>query len=378
MEPAVKRCHNRSIKIVAKLVVRPAQEMEGPATDNDESAANDNDTPSDVLAGRPLRVCCYGSSSPRTPARYTDAAYSLGSYLARRGHTCVNGAGSSGCMAAMNAGASDAGGRIVGVIHEKFVVDGSDWLEGAHSVFGRGGSELLLATGNDLQERKRLLVKGADALIVLPGGPGTWDELWEMACAGHLGFHSMPIVCVNVDGYYDDFRSMLGRAARDGLLYSEPDAIVHFEDTPEEAVRWVEAQVGDGNTSGEGDGLERRRGPTKRRKRPAMERLGSSLSGPGDVWGRMTSFLGGYDGDDGRARADSEDSAAEGGSKRPSRADLGGGTVVRSLSLFAAGVAVGVAVALRGEQGSGSGRQIYTNGGVAAILVLGVASRCWS
>mmetsp|Transcript_17182 Transcript_17182/g.37990 ORF Transcript_17182/g.37990 Transcript_17182/m.37990 type:complete len:210 (-) Transcript_17182:382-1011(-) len=170
------------------------------------NAAND-DTPADAGTGtspvvapgaaervaaagrapRPLRVCCYGSSSSRTPARYTDAAYDLGSILARRGHTCVNGAGSSGCMAAMNSGASDSGGRIVGVIHEKFVVDGSDWLEGAHSVFGRGGAELLLATGNDLQERKRLLVRDADALVVLPGGPGTWDELWEMACAGHLG-----------------------------------------------------------------------------------------------------------------------------------------------------------------------------------------------
>ena len=193
------------------------------------NAANDT-TPAD--AG--LRICCYGSSSSRTPARYTDAAYQLGSILAMRGHTCVNGAGSSGCMAAMNSGASDSGGRIVGVIHEKFVVDGSDWLEGAHSVFGRGGAELLLATGSDLQERKRLLVKDADALIVLPGGPGTWDELWEMACAGHLGFHSMPIVCVNVDGYYDDFRNMLKKAAKEGLLYSEPDAIVYFEDTPEE------------------------------------------------------------------------------------------------------------------------------------------------
>ncbi|EJK70908.1 hypothetical protein THAOC_07697, partial [Thalassiosira oceanica] len=242
---------------------------------------------------RPLRVCCYGSSSSRTPARYTDAAYDLGSILARRGHTCVNGAGSSGCMAAMNSGASDSGGRIVGVIHEKFVVDGSDWLEGAHSVFGRGGAELLLATGNDLQERKRLLVRDADALVVLPGGPGTWDELWEMACAGHLGFHSMPIVCVNVDGYYDDFRNMLDKASKDGLLYSEPGAIVHFEDTPEEAVGWVEAQVGDGRITG--DGPERRRELTRRRKRPAMERLGSSLSmsGPANVWGRMTSFLGG-------------------------------------------------------------------------------------
>jgi predicted Rossmann-fold nucleotide-binding protein len=87
-------------------------------------------------------------------------------------------------MAAMNQGAHDYHGHIVGVIHEKFVVDGSDWFEGAHSVFakkeskcGGGSTEILIARGNDLQERKRLLVEGADALVVLPGGPGTWDEV---------------------------------------------------------------------------------------------------------------------------------------------------------------------------------------------------------
>ena len=137
----------------------------------------------DRVPSRPLRVCCYGSSSSRTPARYTDAAYRLGRALALRGHTCVNGAGSFGCMDAMNVGANDAGGRIVGIIHEKFVQEGGDWFEGTSSVFrpredgGGGTHEIVIARGNDLQERKRLLVEGADALAVLPGGPGTWDEV---------------------------------------------------------------------------------------------------------------------------------------------------------------------------------------------------------
>jgi predicted Rossmann-fold nucleotide-binding protein len=285
----------------------------------------------------PLRVCCYGSSSSRTPERYIDAAYTLGGTLAQRGHTCVNGAGSSGCMDAMNKGCDDAGGCIVGVIHEKFVKRGGDWFEGTSSVFrrdrggvvvdeggkvggqtsggGTGGGgkrnknknkhehEIVIARGNDLQERKRLLVEGADALVVLPGGPGTWDEvrsyhnieslywrclfcpprppfcihfmhvigaiyvesmmmmmahpnttpshdskpsptppppsprrpskLWEMACARHIGFHSIPIVCINVDGYYDPFRAILSRAHDDMLLYKHPNDILHFEETPE-------------------------------------------------------------------------------------------------------------------------------------------------
>ena len=181
-----------------------------------------------------LRICCYGSSSSRTPKKYLDAAYNLGQILAKRRHTCVNGAGTAGCMASMNEGCHDGNGHIIGVIHEKFIVDGSDWYEGSHhSVFTHANNEILIARGTDLQERKRLLVENADAVVVLPGGPGTWDELWEMACARHIGFHSMPIVCVNVDGYYDTFKAILARAHEDELLYKHPHEIVHFEETSE-------------------------------------------------------------------------------------------------------------------------------------------------
>ena len=132
----------------------------------------------------PLRVTCYGSSSSATPVEYLAEAEALGRTLALRGHTCVNGAGSAGCMAAMNDGASAEGGDIVGVIHEMFVVDGQDWgltgpteTGGAHAAFHGGKRTILVASGNDLRERKRLLVENADALVVLPGGPGTFDEV---------------------------------------------------------------------------------------------------------------------------------------------------------------------------------------------------------
>ena len=81
-----------------------------------------------------------------------------------------------------------------------------------------------------------------DALIVLPGGPGTWDELWEMACARHLNLNQLPIVCVNVDGYYEPFKEMLHRAYADKLIHLPPDQIVRFASGAEDAVRFVEGQ----------------------------------------------------------------------------------------------------------------------------------------
>ncbi len=72
------------------------------------------------------------------------------------GHTCVNGAGLFGCMGALNNGCLDYDGHVVGVIHEMFVVDGSDWVGGSHSVFESGNRELLIARGDDLQQRKKV------------------------------------------------------------------------------------------------------------------------------------------------------------------------------------------------------------------------------
>eukprot|EP00527_Entomoneis_sp_CCMP2396_P005993 CAMPEP_0198139312 /NCGR_PEP_ID=MMETSP1443-20131203/2651_1 /TAXON_ID=186043 /ORGANISM="Entomoneis sp., Strain CCMP2396" /LENGTH=312 /DNA_ID=CAMNT_0043801417 /DNA_START=29 /DNA_END=964 /DNA_ORIENTATION=- len=224
-------------------------------------------------AEKPLRVCCYGSSSAETPLTYLQSAAEVGYILAKRGHTCVNGAGTFGCMAAMNQGAAAGDGHIVGVIHKMWLVDGADVEKqwgikalrdgGAHSVFdtpstviieangervhepsGKEGGgpvrEMRIAGGKDLQERKKLLVEGADALIVLPGGPGTWDELWEMACARNIGLTKIPIVCVNIDGYYEPFRQMLDRADKDKLIKLKPEEIVHFVNSAEEAVQWCE------------------------------------------------------------------------------------------------------------------------------------------
>jgi predicted Rossmann-fold nucleotide-binding protein len=163
-----------------------------------------------VPALKPLRVTCYGSSSSKTPEKYLKEARSLGYILAKRGHVCVNGAGSYGCMAAMNDGVWMGNGHVIGVIHEMFLVDGGYWGMdgtvfrdgGTHKVFENAKTrgkhhqndtcppttindkdgpirEILVAGGSDLQERKKLLVHNCDAMCVLPGGPGTWDEVCE-------------------------------------------------------------------------------------------------------------------------------------------------------------------------------------------------------
>jgi len=177
----------------------------------------------------------------------------------------------SGCMGSLNAGVEEGNGDVVGVIHKMFLVDGGDWMDGTSTVFRReggtnggysGNAEILVADGEDLYERKRMLARGADAIVVLPGGTGTFDELWEMACSLSLGFVNIPIVCVNIDGYYDPFAEMLQRAHTDEMLYAKPHDLIHFETTSVLAVQWVEAEIEkrrkiDNNSSSVGGGQQK-------------------------------------------------------------------------------------------------------------------------
>lgn len=253
-------------------------------------------------------------------------------------------------MAAMNDGADEGGGHIVGVIHEMFVVDGSDWLEGAHPVFhgeedGSGssvkrpprksGREILVASGNDLQERKRMLVEGADALVVLPGGPGTWDELWEMACSRAIGLTDLPIVCINVDGFYEPFRSILQRAHDEQLLHMPHNEIVHFESSAERAVIWVEEESARRRRKKEQE--EAAPSGPRRRKNP-KQMLGKEqsflFSGNPWEWGRSASWVGGK-------IAGSE---MNGASDTRERAG-GWATALCWATTFVAGVAMGAALA---------------------------------
>jgi len=155
-------------------------------------------------------------------------------------------------MGSLNAGVEEGDGDVVGVIHKMFLVDGGDWLDGSSEIFRRSGvmnrrysgkAKIMVVDGEDLQKRKKMLVEGADAIVVLPGGTGTFDELWEMASSRSLGFVDIPIVCVNIDGYYDPFAAMLQRAYKDELLYAKPHELIHFETTSVGAVQWIEAEI---------------------------------------------------------------------------------------------------------------------------------------
>ena len=132
---------------------------------------------------------------------YAAAAGQLGRLLAREAITVVYGGAAVGSMRALADGALAAGGRVVGVL-PRFLID----TEPPHP----GLTELVLV--EDLHERKRRMIDGVDAVVALPGGSGTFEELLEVITWKRLGLFLNPIVIVNQNGFYDPLLAQFQRA----------------------------------------------------------------------------------------------------------------------------------------------------------------------
>ncbi len=153
------------------------------------------------------RVCVYCASSTKVDSVYLDAAERLGRILARNAMSVVYGAGGTGSMGRLAEGALAEGGEVIGVI-PRFMQQ----LEWYH----RGLSELQLV--DDLHERKRKLIEGADAVVALPGGSGTLDELIEAISLKRLGSYLGPIVMVNTRGFFDPCIELLERCIEERFM----------------------------------------------------------------------------------------------------------------------------------------------------------------
>ena len=174
-------------------------------------------------------ICVYCASSTKVNQRYYDAAVELGELIAQKGMRLINGAGTMGLMRACADAVLNSGGEAVGVIPQ-FMVDRNWHYEDM--------TELIIT--KDIHERKRKLAKMADALIALPGGCGTCEELLEAITWKQLGIINKPIVILNTDGYYTPLIEMLEKAVREHFMREEHLRLWTVASTPEEALEQVE------------------------------------------------------------------------------------------------------------------------------------------
>lgn len=152
-------------------------------------------------------VCVYSASSTRVADMYIEAARELGRTLALRGIRLVNGAGSLGLMRECADACLSAGGKVTGVIPRFMVEQG--WQHD-------GLTELIVT--EDMHTRKQTMARLSDAVIALPGGCGTMEELLEIITWKQLGLYLNPVVILNTGGYYDPLLRMLAHAAEERFM----------------------------------------------------------------------------------------------------------------------------------------------------------------
>ncbi len=147
--------------------------------------------------------------------QFSEAARELGTTLAGRGIGLIYGGAKVGLMRVVAESCLAAGGHVVGVIPQ-VLVD----LEVAH----QGLSELHVV--DTMHMRKALMSERADAFLVLPGGYGTLEEMFEVLAWQTLGLHAKPVVLLNLGSFYDALLLFLDRAVRDGVLRPESRAVL--------------------------------------------------------------------------------------------------------------------------------------------------------
>jgi uncharacterized protein (TIGR00730 family) len=168
-----------------------------------------------------MRICVFCGSNYGKNELYADAAREMGRTLARSGIDLVYGGGRVGLMGVLADAALNTGGAVIGVIPRSLV---------EREIQHTNLTELhIVAT---MHERKTKMAELADGFIALPGGAGTFEEIFEQWTWAQLGIHHKPCGFLNSNGYFDPLREMIGQMTGEGFLRPEHASMLVFDTEP--------------------------------------------------------------------------------------------------------------------------------------------------
>ena len=182
------------------------------------------DTRSDAKPA--FSVCVYCGSKPGHRPEFAQIAVQVGTWIGQHQGQLVYGGGRNGLMGLVAEATLAAGGSVVGIIPTALVE--KEW---AH----HGCTELHVV--DTMHERKRLMAEKADAFLALPGGIGTFEELFEVWTWRQLGYHDKPIGILNSLGYYDSLLGFIGQVVEQGFMGYWQTALVTVGKEPEDLLR---------------------------------------------------------------------------------------------------------------------------------------------
>lgn len=172
-----------------------------------------------------MQVCVYCASSGHIHPDYFEATSRLAHLLVEKDVKVVFGGGSSGLMGQLADSVLAAGGQIKGIMPQ--FMNEVEW--------GHTGVSDFIYT-ETMHERKAKFLEGTDALIALPGGPGTFEELFEAITLKKLAQFTKPIVILNTRGYFNAFKYLMEQAVEERFMADDLNYIFTIVDTPEEVL----------------------------------------------------------------------------------------------------------------------------------------------
>ena len=178
-------------------------------------------------------ICVFCGSSHGAKPSYAAAANRLGNLIAQRGFSLVFGGGNVGLMGEVARAAHDGGARVLGVL-PSFLQHLEQPLKSAE--------ELIVVP--DMQQRKSIMLARSDAFVSLPGGLGTFDEIFEVLSTAQLQVHKKPLVLVDTDGYFSQFDSLISHIVREGFAIRSIENFYRIVPTPEAAMDFVAMRLG--------------------------------------------------------------------------------------------------------------------------------------
>lgn len=178
------------------------------------------------------KICVFcGSKSGKDPI-YTQTAFKLGSILGQNNIQLIYGAGGTGVMHAVAEGCKQAGGQVLGVtIDRLFNIEKPDLAD-----------EDEIQVFHHMFTRKVAMTKMADAFVVLPGGLGTMDELFELMTLRQLGIVKAPIIVLNINFFFDGLLTFIRQFIRDGFVNMAHKDLVQFIENVEDVLPTIKAQ----------------------------------------------------------------------------------------------------------------------------------------
>jgi hypothetical protein len=190
-------------------------------------------------------VTVYCSSSRHVPAVYFENAAALGAAIAHAKWDLVYGGNLIGCMGALADAARATGGRVIGITPELLVREG---------IADNACSELVVT--QTMRQRKALLEERGDAFIALPGGLGTFEEVFEILVARLLGYHQKPIVLLNVADYYAPLLAMIEHGIEQRFIKPTARAAYFVARSVPEAIEFLARSGTDAPAPGEPSATE--------------------------------------------------------------------------------------------------------------------------